>query len=84
MPETPTNWQVRLEPFRRTALSLWWGGLTFYAGFVVPIGSRVTDATTQGFVTQRVTVWLNILALLTVALFAPTLKRESWRVRLAW
>ncbi len=84
MPDKPTNWQAKLDPFRHAALSLWWGGLTFYAGFVVPIGSRVTDTTTQGFVTQRVTVWLNVLALLTVALFGPTLKRERWRVRLSW
>ncbi|MCA9269901.1 MAG: hypothetical protein KDA41_15580, partial [Planctomycetales bacterium] len=46
----------------------WWGGLTFYAGVVVPVGAAVFGSTEQGFVTQRVTNWLNLL--LAVALAA--------------
>ena len=52
-------------PLRRIALlvfAAWWGGLTIYAAIVVPVGADVLDATTQGFVTRRVTHWLNGLA----------------------
>jgi len=50
--------------------SIAFGGFTFYAGFVVPTGGRVFDATTQGFVTREVVPWLNYFALATAALFA--------------
>ena len=57
-----------LKAFAQLALSLWWGGLTFYAAIVVPIGSELLSNTTQGFITQQVTHWLNgacLLALVT-------------------
>ncbi len=44
------------------ALALWIGGLTFYAGVVVPVGSQILGAVEQGFVTQQVTSWLNLIA----------------------
>ena len=50
--------------------TIWWGGLTVYAGIVVPIGTRVFGTTDQGFVTQQVTNRLNLLA--TVALVLST------------
>lgn len=50
------------------SLSLWWGGLTFYSLVVVPIGSDLFGVTAQGFVTQRVTHWLNGLSLATLLL----------------
>lgn len=62
---------------RRTWLGiacLWLGGLTFYAAIVVPLGAELTDSTTQGFVTQRVTHWLNLFALLYLA----TTWRDAW------
>ncbi len=41
-------------------LMLWQGGFLFYALIVVPIGGDVLGSeTTQGFITRRVTVWLN-------------------------
>ena len=46
----------------RLTTACWWGGLTVYSGIVVPIGASVLGATEQGFVTQRVTNWLNVLA----------------------
>jgi hypothetical protein len=51
--------------FRRflvlVAFSFWVGGFFFYAGVVVPTGSAVLGShTTQGFVTQRVTQWMNV------------------------
>lgn len=56
------------------------GGFLFYAGVVVPIGSRVVGVTTQGFVTQQVTQVLNwsVLALvlaLTAELVFPSRQR---------
>ncbi|MEE2641283.1 MAG: hypothetical protein VX768_11705 [Planctomycetota bacterium] len=40
--------------------AVWFGGFTFYAAAVVPIGTEVLGSSrTQGFVTQRVTDVLN-------------------------
>ena len=39
----------------------WWGGLCFYAIVVVPIGTELIGSVEQGFITQRVTGWHNIL-----------------------
>lgn len=48
-------------------VALWFGGFTFYAGFVVPIGSEVLGSDRlQGFVTRDVTVslnWIGVCAL---------------------
>ena len=49
-------------------MAIWWGGLTFYAVFVVPTGVEVLGGETeQGFVTQRVSNSINLLATLTLA-----------------
>lgn len=46
------------------SLIFWQGGFLFYALVVVPIGTDVLQsATEQGFITRRVTVWLNTLGL---------------------
>ena len=51
--------------------SVWFGGFTFYAAVVVPIGTEVLgSATAQGFVTSRVTVWLNVLCALCLTILA--------------
>ncbi|XZE46115.1 DUF4149 domain-containing protein [Pirellulaceae bacterium SH467] len=42
--------------------SLWWGGLTFYAAVVVPIGTERFGSFDQGLVTQHATRYLNGLA----------------------
>ena len=49
---------------------LWLGGLTFYAAVVVPIGTEIIGGTEQGFITQRVTNWLNLLGIVTLILLA--------------
>jgi hypothetical protein len=59
----------------------WLGGLTFYAAIVVPIGAEITSSTTQGFVTQRVTFWLNLLGTGYVAVTAGDLTGRSNRGR---
>lgn len=47
-------------------LALWFGGFTVYAGIVIPIGSEMIGETTQGFITQKVSYWLNIIGFLSV------------------
>jgi hypothetical protein len=49
--------------------AVWWGGFTFYAAVVVPIGVQVLgSATAQGFVTQPVSDRLNVLGAVVIAL----------------
>ncbi len=40
--------------------AVWWGGLTFYAAVVVPLGTDEFGSMEQGFLTQRVSLWLNL------------------------
>src|SRR4051812_7678052 len=54
-------------------LAVWQGGLTFYALVVIPSGAAVVGATTQGFITQRVTGWLNLIGVLALAALIPSL-----------
>jgi len=54
--------------FALCAFALWQGGFVFYAGVVVPIGSDEFGDTAQGFVTRRVTFWLNVVGFATLAL----------------
>lgn len=42
------------------SLAVWWGGLTFYAAIVVPLGIEQFGGVEQGMLTQRVTVRLNV------------------------
>src|SRR5262245_2017182 len=60
-------------------MALWWGGLTFYALFVVPTGVEVLGGETeQGFITQRVSNIINlcgVLALVVLLVHAAV----SWR-----
>ena len=45
-----------------TAFAVWFGGFTFYVAFVVPIGNDVLGSVrSQGFITQQVTHWLNLV-----------------------
>jgi hypothetical protein len=66
--ETPRRFLVIV------AFSFWVGGFFFYAGIVVPTGSAVLGShTTQGFVTQRVTHWMNVAS-------APALLIFLWNI----
>lgn len=71
----PSLWSRVEEPLQFGLATLWLGGLTFYSAVVVPIGAQITDATTQGFVTQRVTLWLNVLG----AAYLVVNARDAWR-----
>lgn len=64
------------------AWAIWWGGLSFYAMFVVPIATDLIGSTAQGFVTQQVTSWHNLLFIgLILCLTAEALKFPN---RLIW
>ena len=72
--------------FRRflvlTALCFSFGGFMFYASVVVPLGSRVLDATAQGFVTQQVTHYINASTAVTIILMTwdaiASRRNRSW------
>src|SRR5215471_8442423 len=53
-----TVWTLLLS----LAWGVWWGGLCFYAVVVVPIGTEEIGAVEQGFITQRVTWWHNLIS----------------------
>jgi hypothetical protein len=65
-------WQFLIE----AAWLLWFGGLSFYMIFVVPIGGEVLGAHTQGEVTAQVTGPLNALALAAAVLIGI---QAAWR-----
>ncbi len=47
--------------------AVWWGGLTFYAAVVVPLGTEEFGSMEQGFLTQRVSLWLNLACCVMIA-----------------
>lgn len=70
------------------ALAMWFGGFTFYTAVVVRVGDRVLESRMdQGFVTQQVTDWLNLIGLMTLAILifdlAAHWKPSTKRLRLA-
>ena len=78
------SWRIWLWQFAVTAiLAVWWGGLTFYAAIVVPLGIEQFGGAEQGSLTQRVTVRLNIagtivgIGLLADALFRRPRNRRA-------
>jgi len=70
------------------ALLFWQGGFTFYGAVVVHVGQDVLGShTRQGFVTRRVTNYLNLagaLALPVLAWDAAATRDGSGRRRLRW
>ena len=65
---------------------LWQGGFVFYAAVVVPVGTDVLGSPIrQGFVTQQVTGWLNLIGVIFHLLLAWNLAAERgtpyWRLR---
>lgn len=62
--------------------ALWWGGLSFYAIFVVPIGTEQVGSVVQGFITQQVTMWLN--GLTGVVLLCLVIEAAKERNRWLW
>jgi hypothetical protein len=59
-------------------MAFWWGGLTFYALIVVPIGVDVLGgATEQGFITRQVSDYINLAG-------AGTLLVLLWNASASW
>lgn len=53
------------------ALMLWQGGFTFYVSVVVPVATEILgSALRQGFITRQVTVWLNLIGSISLAVLA--------------
>src|ERR1039458_1849868 len=60
---------MRFKPFLNLisifSFFLWWGGFTFYATFVIPIGMKVLgDHVQMGFISQQVARQLNYTGLI--------------------
>lgn len=54
--------------------AIWLGGLTFYASVVIPMAHRVLGShTTVGFITQQVTGWINVVAVIALLVFLANL-----------
>jgi hypothetical protein len=70
-------------------LMFWQGGFTFYAAIVVPTGADVLGGhLEQGFVTRRVTNYLNLAGAAALPVLAWDVASSSdvvrWRRRLRW
>ena len=62
-----------------SAIAFWLGGFTFYAGVAVPMGVEVLGGHRAfGFVTERVTNWLNVAGVIALLIFACN-TLLSWR-----
>jgi hypothetical protein len=65
------------------SLMFWLGGFTFYAAVVVPIGTEVLGSPLdQGWITRRVTFWLNVAGVFALAAWAWDLAAEPAPTRL--
>jgi hypothetical protein len=78
----PRLYRIFWQVFLLLVWALWWGGLSFYAIVVVPIGTELIGSVEQGFITQRVTGWHNILTVgFLVCLFIEAVRMRS---RMLW
>ena len=60
-------------------LSIWWGAFTFYAGVVIPSGMTILGSHTEmGFITQQVTIYINIFSLIIFLIYAYCLRNEGF------
>lgn len=59
---------------------MWMGGFTFYAEVVIPTATVVLGSERNvGFITQKVTGWINLIGLAAMAVFLWNMIAE-WRV----
>lgn len=84
------NWIAKVRHTLALAtFALWWGGFTFYAIVVIPTAQKILRSHTRvGFITQEVTQWINICAvvalgflvweLLSAALLTSRRRRWLW------
>ena len=78
-------WTLPRRFLALAGLMFWQGGFTFYAGVVVPVGTAVLGSPmSQGFITRRVTFYLNVAGVVALSLLALDLigtRGESRRGR---
>ena len=61
------------------AIAFWLGGFTFYSGVAIPMGVEVLGThRAVGFITERVTNWLNVAGVVALIIFLWNLLLE-WR-----
>lgn len=76
---TPTWLRSTVDYLALCAWAFWIGGFSFYFGVVIRVGSEVVGDSSQGFVTQGATGWLNIAALAALVLMlASAWLARSW------
>jgi len=62
------------------SLMFWQGGFMFYGGVVVPLGGQILGSETeQGFITQAVTVYLNLAGAVCLFIWAEQLWHDRHR-----
>jgi hypothetical protein len=77
------RWVESLGPALRqfvviAAIAFWLGGFTFYSGVAIPMGVEVLGTHRRvGFITERVTNWLNVAGVVALAIF-------FWNMVLGW
>jgi hypothetical protein len=60
------------------AIAFWLGGFTFYSSVAIPMGVEVLGThRAVGFITERVTNWLNVAGVAALIIFA-------WNMALGW
>ena len=79
------NWTFIRRYLVLLLFALWWGGFTFYSVVVVYTGHKVLKSKVrQGLITQKVTVQLNALGVVTLSALAwelaLTRRRSGWKV----
>ena len=64
--------------FAIIVLAFWMGGFTFYAVVVIPLGTRVLGSSEQGLLTQQVSVWINWIGVVALAILFLSAWRSRW------
>lgn len=60
-------------------LLIWWGAFTFYSGVVINVGMKVLGSHTEmGFITQKVTNYLNYFSLPIFLFISYIYRAERW------
>src|SRR5436190_15643209 len=72
------HWEILRRYLFTVATALWLGGFTFYSTVVIHTGHRVLGGLLEvGFVTQRVTSWLNLIGVVALLILL-------WNVIATW
>jgi hypothetical protein len=78
-PSLRTTLRLLLRFLVLAAVAFWIGGFFFYTGVVIHVGNGVLHShRTQGFITQQVTLWLNVASVPALVIFLVNLL-AGWR-----